>query len=85
MADILDRVARGAVSDEDWDDFVCVVMANPRLEALRSKWEELTLDGTMQPNDDEIKTGYIFNAAGRAIAASDAAWLKEGNASTSRT
>jgi Tfp pilus assembly protein PilN len=36
VADLLEREAEGCGSDAEWDDFTCIRVADPELEAIRA-------------------------------------------------
>jgi hypothetical protein len=44
VADLIDRYLDGDVSDDEWDDFTSVPIADPRLDRIRSEWIESSRD-----------------------------------------
>ena len=44
VVNLIDRYLDGAVSDDEWDDFICVPIADPRLDRIRSEWLEASGD-----------------------------------------
>jgi hypothetical protein len=53
MADLLQRRLDNLVTDTEWDEFTCVPIADPKLEAIRSDVTRLEDNGTL--NEDTLE------------------------------
>jgi hypothetical protein len=53
VADLLQRRLDNLVGDAEWDEFTCVPISDPQLEAIRSDVTRLENDG--KRNDDSLR------------------------------